>query len=77
MPNVHLLNIFTSRYGNENMIGDVLINKKPDSTNYDTQYQKILFLLSGSEVLEQMTPSMSHGIGTDENGRDVTTSEQY
>ena len=59
------------------MIADLFINKKLDDTKYDIWRQKIQFLLNEHKVLEHLMACMSTRENKDENGKDVTTSEQY
>ena len=56
------------------MIGNLLINEKWDSTNYD-QCQEIQFPLDDREVSEYLTMSRSLTICKVENVKDITASE--
>ena len=54
-----------------------VINEKLGGTNYVRWSLKVQFLLRQRDIIESLTASMSALAEWNENGKDVTASEQY
>jgi len=61
----------------KNRIGYIQSNDKLDGTNYDICHLKVQFALNDGDMLDLLTSSMPTLADKDEQGRDITTTEQY
>lgn len=60
-----------------NMIGCMQFDDKLDGSNYDVWHLKVQFYLNNDDMLDHLTSSMVHPTEKDEQGRDITGTEQY
>jgi len=58
-------------------IGSMPVNEKLAGTNYDLWSLKVQFLPNNGDMVEFLTGSMYPPVERDEDGNDITASEQY
>lgn len=60
-----------------NMIGCMQSDDKLDGSNYDVWHLKVQFYLNNDDMLDLVAASMAPPAEKDEQGRDITGTEQY
>jgi len=61
----------------KNLIGSMASNDKLDGSNYDVWHLKVQFTLNEGDMLDLLTTSMLPPAEKDDQGKDITATEQY